>query len=164
MLTLREFLSHKRKYIAAIYDDSTQLKLRQWCLDNGFDLSKSYGGKDIDPFDFKFHTTIFYSETIHNIGNGVQTLEKPFKVRPFAFELLGPEKDVPVIKVDGHGLYKQREYYEETFEMRDKWPSYLPHVSLSYARDPNTDFSKLKLPKFQMIVDKIEIQDIDEEI
>lgn len=164
MLTLREFLSHKRKYIAAIYDTQTQDNLREWCQKNGFDLSMSYNDKPQDPREFKFHTTIFYTETIHSLGNGEFELEKPFKVRPFAFELLGENKDVPVMKVDGHGLYKQREYYEETFEMRDKWKSYLPHVSLTYVRNAETDFSKIKLPKFPLIVNKIEIDDIDSEI
>ncbi len=164
MLTLAEFLSHKRKYIAAIYDQATQDKLRQWCQDNGFDLPKSYGDKDIDPVEFKFHTTIFYTESIHSLANGTIELEKPFKVRPFAFELLGENKDVPVLKVDGHGLYKQREYYESTFEMRDRFPHYLPHISVSYVRDPNYDFSKIKLPKFPLMVDRLDIEDVDGEI
>lgn len=164
MLTLAEFLSHKRKYIAAIYNEETQANMRKWCADNGFDLTKSFGDKDIKPEEFKFHTTIFYSESIHNIANEQRKLDKPFAVKPFAFDLLGPEKDVPVLKVDGHKLYKEREYYESEFDMRDKWASYLPHVSLTYVRNSATDFSKIKLPKFKLWVDQIDIEDIDADV
>lgn len=160
MLTLYEFLNHKRKYIAAIYNKETQDNLREWCTTNSFCLSKSYGDKDIDPYDFKFHTTIIYSESIHILDNGSIELETPFKVRPFAFELLGPDKDIPVMKVDGHALYKHREHYEDTYKMRDKWDTYLPHISLSYVRDPNYDFTSMKLPKFDLVVDRIDIEDI----
>jgi hypothetical protein len=161
---LHEFLNQKRKYIAAIYDDETQVNLRKWCTDNGFDLSKKFKGDDQKPEDFIFHTTIMYSETIHDLPNGKLPLTKPFLVKPFAFELLGEDKDIPVMKVDGHGLYKARESYVEDYEMRDRWSSYLPHVSLSYVRDASTDFSKIKLPKFKLWVNRIDIEDIDADV
>lgn len=161
MITLYEFLSKKRKYIAAIYDDETQANLRKWCEENGFDLTKKYKGEDIKPEDFVFHTTIMYSETIHDLKNESIKLDKPFQTKPFAFELLGEDKDIPVLKVDGHGLYKQREHYVEEHEMRDKWDTYKPHVSLTYVRNADTDFTKIKLPKFKLWVDRIDVEDID---
>jgi hypothetical protein len=164
MITFREFLESRRKYIAAIYSQETQDNLRTWAQENGFNLNVSYSGKEQSPEDFKFHTTIFYSEGIHNIPNGIATLDKPFKVKPYEFALLGENLDVPVLKVNGHGLFKHREYYEEEFGMRDRWKSYLPHVSLSYDRTADYSNIKLKMPKFDLIVSSITIEDIDESV
>lgn len=164
MITFREFLESRRKYIAGIYSLETQSNLMEWAQDNGFNLNISYSGKEQAPEDFKFHTTIFYSETIHNIPNGIATLDKPFLVKPYEFALLGENLDVPVLKVNGHGLYKQREFYEEEYNMKDRWKSYLPHISLSYDRSADYSNVKLKMPKFNLIIDRITIEDIDESI
>jgi tRNA A22 N-methylase len=62
MKTFIEFIEQKnlkRKYISVIYDQSSQKKLRDWCIKNGFDLTKSYDEKDQNEKDFEFHTTIF---------------------------------------------------------------------------------------------------------
>lgn len=43
MKSFKVFIEKKtlsRKYIAVVYDDETQLKIRDWCIDNGFDLTK----------------------------------------------------------------------------------------------------------------------------
>lgn len=162
MISLADFLSKKRKYIAAIYNDETQENLRKWCKENGFDLTKKYKGEDQPEEDFRFHTTIIYSESIHKMDNGTVELDT-FQVRPFEFALLGEDKDIPVIKVDGHSLYKIRSYYIDQYEMWDKWPTYLPHISVSYVRNPDYDL-KLKLPKFKLWADKITIEDVESDI
>lgn len=60
MKTLREFMK-KRKYVAVIYNDESQKLLRDWCNDNGFDLSYTYSGNRQEDEEFDFHTTVFYT-------------------------------------------------------------------------------------------------------
>lgn len=146
-----------RKYVAVQYDEETQKKLRAWAKENGFDLTKSFSGSDQKEEDFDFHTTIFFTTSVHDMKN--ETLDQPTKTsRAVGMKYLGPDKDVPVISVDGDDIRGLRKHYE-SMGMEDEWPSYQPHISVSYARDNLPDIDKVKLPDFDLKYDKIEIKD-----
>lgn len=154
----------KPKYIAVYYTKETSEKLRQWCYDNGFDLSVKFNGEEQNPEDYKFHTTIFYSTSLHsNIKNEDHKIDTK-SAEPVAFECLGEDKDIPVLKVTGEGILSLREYYTSTYNMTDAWPDYKPHISLSYLRRDYSDILKnLQLPDFDLDFDTITVQDIIEE-
>lgn len=165
MKSLKEYLietvEYKRKYVAIVYDQETQDKLRTYCDKNAFDISQDYDGNYQDPEDFKFHTTIFYTTSKHNIENKEVTLEFPKSVEPISFEMLGHNKDVPVIKVMSDDISELRKYYETEYEMKDEWSDWKPHISLSYS---SKDFPEnIELPDFSLIYDKIVIEDGAEE-
>ena len=153
--------TRSRKYVAVIYDDETQAKLREWCIENGFDLTKTYNEADQDPSEFEFHSTVFYSENEINMENEVLPLTRG-EAFPVKFKLLGPNNDIPVLLVSSPDLNDIRDEYEQR-GLQDKWPDFLPHISLSYVRK-DYDLKGLKLPDFRMKFGELKIEDIDEDV
>lgn len=150
----------RRKYVAVKYDKESQDKLREWAIKNGFNLSVKYDGEAQDPEDFDFHTTVFYSTNEVNLRNRV-IKTKPTEVTITGIKFLGEDKDVPVFAIEAKdGIKELREYFEN-LGLEDKWPSYQPHISLSYAKE-KVDTSKIKLPNFKPKYDKLIIEDIKE--
>jgi hypothetical protein len=159
MKTLKEFIA-KRKYVAVVYDDDSQKKLREWATDNGFDLTVKYNGDEQDPKDFNFHTTIFHSVNEVNLRNS-QNKEKPTEVIISGIKFLGENKDIPVLSLSLSGGLKDIREHFERLGLEDEWPTYKPHISLSYAKK-QIDVSNIKLPDFRPKFDKIKIEDIEE--
>lgn len=162
-MKIHEEIRTRRKYVAVQYDHNTQEKLRQWAIDNNFDLTKGYGEQEQDPKDFDFHTTIFYtSNEMEDLPEepGYKLIES-YSVTPMKFDLLGVEKDIPVIKLVPDGMIMDLRKTYEKVGMKDQWPEYLPHISLSYVRKPY-DFSNISLPSFPMTFNKVKIEDIIE--
>lgn len=167
MKTLKDYLREDKslpftkKYISVIYNDETQENLRNYCKKYGFDLSKNYHGEDQAVRSFKFHTTIFYSTTSHKLKNK-KSYYTPSEVYPESFDLFGDDKDVPVLLLKSEALDNIRMYYKETHQMNDEWPDYKPHISLSYSRFNIPDIHSIPLPDFDLIFDKIKIEDLEE--
>ena len=159
MKTLKEFMS-KRKYIAVIYDDESQKKLKEWAETNGFDLSVDYDGSEQDPSEFDFHTTIFFTTNDVNLPNK-EISEVPTEVTISGIKFLGENEDIPVISLSYSGGLKDVRDHYEMLGLEDQWPSYQPHISLSYAKN-QMDVSKIKLPDFRPKFNKIVIRDIVE--
>lgn len=166
MKTLKDYLCENtlketRKYISVIYDDTTQEKLRSYCVKNGFDLSKKYNGEDQKITDFVFHTTVFYSTTTHKIKNEIKDFH-PSEAYAVSFDMFGQNYDVPVLKLDSEAIYNLREYYKNKYNMEDEWADFKPHISLSYNRVDLPDIDNIPLPDFVLIFDKIKIEDLDD--
>jgi 2'-5' RNA ligase len=159
MKTLKEFMA-TRKYVAVQYDKESQDKLREWCLENGFDLSVKYGGEEQDPTEFDFHTTVFYSTNEVMLRNKISKLS-PTEVTITKIKFLGENKDVPVFEIELTDGIKDLRGHFENLGLEDKWPSYEPHISLSYAKEQR-DVSKIKLPDFKPKYDRLIIEDIKE--
>jgi 2'-5' RNA ligase len=164
MKTFRMFIEEKtlsRKYITVVYDKETQARLREWCTDaNNFDLTKDYNGIDQEPSEFEFHTTILYSHNKVKLEN--TTIPVSGEVYPVKFKLLGENEDIPALLVSSPDLDKLRNEYEQK-GLRDGWPEFLPHISLSYVRH-KYDLSRLKLPEFRMKFGELKIEDINEAV
>ena len=157
----REKVNMNRKYVCIVYDDESQQNLRNWCQENGFDITKSYSGNDKSPEDFEFHTTIFYSINKSNIENEVLPLTQG-EALPSRFKLLGDNNDIPVLVVSSPNISEIRDDFVER-GLLDQWPDYVPHISLSYVRK-DYDFSGIKLPDFRMKFGYLKIEDISEKI
>ena len=153
----------KQKYIALYCDEETSQKLREWCDSNGFDLTKSYDGKELEPGEFKFHSTIWHTTSKHHLENG-KTKITPVRAEIKSFECLGENNDIPVLKLKSDELVELREKYQSEYNMEDQWPDYKPHVSLSYDRRDYTDeLNRLTLPDFDVYYDTLVIDDIQED-
>jgi hypothetical protein len=156
-----EELAMNRKYVAVIYDDESQQQLRAWCEENGFDLTKSYSGEDQNAEDFEFHTTVSYS--VNEVAMKNETLPLTHgEAFPVKFKLLGDENDIPVLVVSSPDLNDIRDEYERR-GLKDKWPDYIPHISLSYVRK-DYDLTGVKLPNFTMKFGYLKIEDINEDV
>ena len=159
MKTLKEFIA-KRKYVSVQYDKESQDKLRDWATKNGFDLSVKYNGDEQDPKEFDFHTTIFYSTNEINLKNKEQKV-RPTEVTITGIKFLGEDKNIPVLSVAVSDGIKDLRQQFEGLGLEDKWPSYQPHISLSYAKI-QIDTSEMKLPDFKPKYDKLTIEDIED--
>lgn len=146
-----------RKYISLKYNNETQNKLRRWAVWNGFDLTKTFKGGEQPEESFDFHTTIFYTTTRHVLPTGVIEV-KPKSVRATGFKMLGKEEDVPVLSLGLDTIGPIRKHYEE-MGLKDEWPYYQPHVSLSYAKQ-NPSPVPMELPQFDLVFDAIVVKDI----
>jgi len=154
--TFKEYLSKfNRKFVGITFTSESQKLLTEYAKSNGFDLSENYNNEPIKTFEF--HTTIFYTTSEHNITNGVFTLE-PFEVSFDSFGLLGKENNIPVIKLNVTNLVKIRNRFEN-LGMKDEWPAFVPHITLSYNWDGTPKIKDLELPKFKIIAEKITIED-----
>jgi hypothetical protein len=163
MKTFKDYLAEAelpstRKYVAVYYDSQTQTMLEEYCRQNGFDLTKSYSGEDGTPEEFRFHTTVFYTTTEHKIPDS----EKPIEgsVIPVGFELFGEDKNIPVLIVESDRLNEIRAEFEQRYRMKDEWPEYRPHISLSYAKDNIPDIHSVRLPDFELTFDTIKIESL----
>lgn len=150
-----------KKYVAVIYDNATQQKLREWATNNGFDLGYGYGGEPKDPSEFEFHTTVFFT------SNDIDHYEPPYKlieahrVVPIGFAMLGLDKDIPVLKVEPSGALAMLRQRYESLGYQDQWEQYIPHISLSYAKQP-VDTSNMAVPDFPMTFDRVKVEDLME--
>lgn len=151
----------KKKYVAVQYDNETQRKLRAWAKENGFDLTVNYDGGPQEEEDFDFHTTIFYSETKHDMDNTGIALVPAGDAKVVDIMMLGVYNDIPVLKIESSAIQSIRKYFEDEFGMKDKWPEYKPHVSISYSKNL-PDMTKVKLPTFPLKFNRIEINDAKE--
>ena len=158
------YMSNERRYIAVVYDDETQDRLRSWAEDNGFDLSFKFDGSKQSPDQFDFHTTVFYSETTHpELDYGFYDLDEYIgehsgEARVVGFELLGQDNDIPVFKIESEQISKLRRYFEVNHHMEDKWPSFKPHVSVSYRRSP--EYKVDNLPDFPLTFQGFKIDEV----
>lgn len=159
MKTFKEYTA-SRKYVAVQYDAESQEKLREWAKSNGFDLTVKYGGKKQDEKEFDFHSTVFYSTNESNLRNQVLKI-KPTEVTIKGIKFLGDDKDVPVLSIELENGIKDMRTYFERIGLEDKWPSYEPHISLSYAKQ-KIDVKDIKLPTFKPRYDTLIIEDIEE--
>ena len=155
MKTFRTFIP-TFKYVSVQYDAETQVKLREWCAESGFDLTTNYDDSRQPAEDFTFHSTIFYSSNKVVLPNRSLYLSKKM-VLPVAFECLGNEQNIPVLKVMSDDLLELRAEYEE-FGLEDTWPSYKPHISLSYKKE-TTDFAGIHMPTFDLTFDQLIVAD-----
>ena len=163
MKSFKVFIEERRfttKYVAVQYDEATQKKLREWAIKNGFDLTKTHDGDDQSAKDFDFHTTKFFSTSEHDIKNEVIDLgeSETGTAKIVGIELFGVDSNIPVLKIESLDIYGIRKYYENRYNMKDAWPEYKPHVSLSYSTNL-PDMSKVKPPKFLLTFDSIKIAD-----
>lgn len=159
MKTLKEFMA-KRKYVAVIYDDESQKKLREWATNNGFDLTVKYNNEKQKPEEFDFHTTIFFTTNEVNLRNQ-EMKETPTEVLISGIKFLGEDKDIPVLSLSYSGGLKDIREHFERLGLEDQWPSYQPHISLSYSKE-KVDTKNIKLPDFRPKFNKIVIRDIEE--
>ena len=159
MLNFTSYLNENAttKYVSVIYNQDTQTKLRNWAKENGFDLSVDFDGKPQKPENFEFHTTIFYTTSKHDLKNQIVTIPPNIAV-PSSIIMIGVDSDIPVLKVKSNAILNIRNQYKKTYGMKDAWPEYLPHISVSYSKTI-PDLTKAKLPTFDLVFDKLRVED-----
>ena len=156
------------KYIEVVYDEPTQARLAAYCREQGFDCTQTWSGRQVEPEEFGFHTTVWWTTTKHAILNRSKAIQ-PFRVEPVGFELFGADQNILVMLVKG-GDYVERpmmdpEYdallnlrngFGNIYKMQDEWPDYKPHITLSYAH--KGEIPDVPLPDFDMVANVMNIK------
>jgi len=154
------FQPKSRKFVALELEEGSRAKLQSWANFMGFDTVTSYSGDPITEMDY--HITVFYSENTSSIPTGIFHIPM-FEVRPLAFDLLGEEKNIPVLIIEDSLTLKS--YYDQykAKGLQTKWSDWKVHISISYKYDGNPNIEELPLPPFPIKIDKIKVDDIPEE-
>lgn len=158
MIAFKDYVkTFKKKYVALHFTKDSEENLRSFAQDNGFDITQKFSGEKITPGKFKFHTTVFYTTSVHDTQNGKYDLPG-IKLALFNFKLLGPNQNIPVLLVNPKPLLDIRKKFEE-MGYEDEWPAYQPHVTLSYNYDGTPDLKTLRIPDFAVETSHIIIED-----
>lgn len=129
-MRFRDFVLGRKKYVYLLYDGETQVNLRRWCEKNGLDLTVSWSGEPQEAHDFDFHTTVmFTTNRVYWPRTGVTALSGEDVVAFRGFDLLGENRDIPVMLVDAPIIQQCRRAVESEGCV-DAWSVYVPHISL----------------------------------
>lgn len=157
MISFKKFLDTlEKKFVSLSLTKETEDKLREYAIKNGFNLGVNYDGSKIDPKDFHFHLTIFYTKNEFGTENREIPL-KEFNIIPRKLDLFGKSKDIPVLRISLTKLLKDIRTEFEIQGYEDNWPNYKPHISLSYDKK-QYNLENIDLPDFPIVVNKLSIQ------
>jgi hypothetical protein len=124
--------SPTKKYIEVQYNPVTQGYLREYCLDNDFDLSTRFDGTDQTAQAFDFHTTVWYTSNSVVMPTYSQDIAIN-DIVPNGFALFGPDENILVLEIDSAEIRAMRDMLGDKYGLEDEWPDYRPHITLSYA-------------------------------
>lgn len=144
----------ERKYIEIQYNTATQQFLRGYCEDNGFDLGFDFNGKPADPNNFNFHSTVWFTTSKHQLEN--KTFKYNDVVSPVGFNLFGEDKNVLVLEIKSVKLNTVRYHYAKTYNMKDEWPDFKPHITLTYKYEG--ELPDIALPDQNLVADILKIK------
>lgn len=157
MISYKQFVSdYQKKFVCLYFDEKTNQALRKYAQSNGFNIGIDYSGNKIDPSQFDFHITVYF--TWNKVKTQVQKITfEPFEVTAKSLQLLGKDKDVPVLRIQSDDNLKRIRQYFTDNGFKDTWPSWKPHVSLSYEKK-NYNLDKIDPPDFDLMVVSCEVQ------
>lgn len=157
MISFKNYISQDtKKFVCLKFSSETNESLRQYAKSNGFNLSVNYNGKKQDEEDFDFHITVYYTWNRVKTPIFSERIE-PFTVSATKLDLLGKNKDIPVLKLKAEGDLKSIRDWFTNMGFKDSWPSWKPHVSLSYEKK-KYDLSNIKLPDFPLTVTNLTVE------
>lgn len=147
----------EKKYVALNLSEKSQISLRNWCLKNGFDLTKKFSGSTIKPEEFDFHITIFFTSNEMSVKNENFKIP-PIDIVPEGMKVFGQNKDTPVLIVKKTpGLMKIWQKYKD-MGMKSEYSSWVPHISVSYNWHGEPDISKINFDGLKLTGDEVTIQ------
>lgn len=149
-----------RKVVTFRAAEVSRARLLVWATTRGFDLSRTYGGREIDPQAFDFHTTVIASETPVDMPIGEAAVPL-FSARAVAFDRLGPEAMTPVLRIVSQGtLDAARAFYERVWGIVPTFSTFKPHVTVSYSWSGEPSLDELEPPDFPILFDRLRVDDL----
>jgi hypothetical protein len=151
------------KIAMLVASDRTQYAMRIWARAQGFDLTRTHGGRQITEDMFDFHVTLLATAnpisapaTDHRIA--------ALEVEAVGFETLGKDADTPVLSLEaGEALQLAREFFVEVYGAEPTFEDFKPHISLSYNWRGVPALSDLELPDFPLIFDRLIVTEFEAE-
>lgn len=150
----QDLLPLEKKYIEVQYEPVTQGYLRDYCLNNGFDLSLRFDGSQQDPEDFDFHTTVWFTTSEHRLENSQTEID--ISVKPKGFALFGELKNVLVLEVQSDELQHIRDDFGDRYNMTDQFLDYRPHITMCY--NYSGPLPEVNLPDFDLQANLLKVK------
>ena len=132
------------KIVMLFADAASQRTWREWCLQHGFDITHKFTGRRISPTEFDFHTTLLASKNAITLPATSHAI-RPLTLLPCGFEVLG-EKTPTAVFPAVPDLTAKRDHLISTYGIEPTFPTFRPHVSLSYNWDGKPLLNVLPLP------------------
>ncbi len=146
-------------YFALYFNDETQNLLREFCQQCNINCAIDFEGKS---GGFTFHCTVIYSdnEILYDTDKfGIYNMEPPMQLKPIGFDVFGPDKNCLVLKLDNCRRLSNIRNRCESLGLTSKFPDFRPHATLSYTYVDDGSFALHVLPKFPLVIDKIEVSE-----
>lgn len=150
LMSSRNFLIPQGRCAMVQLSTESANNMEKFLTEQGIRRTVTYSGAPLLG-DFDFHITIFYTKTNLNLPTGLSQID-PFEVFPAEYKMLG--ENTPTLLVSGEKLINIRNTFKKLYDFEEEYPDYLPHISLSYDRDP-VDLESLPIPTFPIIIDKL---------
>lgn len=159
IMSFKSFLQdYGKKYIALQVSAGSSAKLTAWAKRLGFDLSIGFNEQPITKFNF--HTTVFFSDNETYLRNGLFPIQA-IELVPTGWKILGENTPVLLLQKTDQLTNLRRIY--ENMGLYDKWPEWIPHISVSYNWNGKPATTKLGLPDFKITADSIKVENQKEE-
>lgn len=155
MMKFSKFVERSnKKFVGLFLCKESQRLMSEWCKLNNFDITKNYSGEPTN--NFEFHLTVFYTNNEVMAKNEIMNIKK-IPIFFDEYDMLGKEKNIPVIKIQPTNVLLKIRKLFENHGFKDEWPSWKPHISLSY--NFNGSIKGIPLPNFKIYADTIKIED-----
>jgi len=153
---LQEILEKIKNYENGVYIEmevnaDSKLLIKKYCEENNI------------PTNSDYHCTLIYSKKpfkgIIEIPN-LSVVTKPIKLVRFDNEDEGIY--ALALKLDSEELKELHKFLMKKYNFKYDYDEYIPHITLSYkAKD--IDIKNLPLPNFEIVLDKINVEPLDED-
>lgn len=133
------------------FDSTTIELLNRYCLEHGITNTLDYDGKPNNG-NFHYHITLYYTDTPNELVS-MDSIIPSFNVQLYGLDFFGENKDIPVLLLNPNGkLQELFDLFGNSFGLKSNWPSFKPHISLSYDKKIVTIMS---LPRFPLVVNRL---------
>lgn len=121
------------KIVMLMADADSSDALRRYCLTHGFDITKSFSGRDIPPSQFDFHMTLFASKNVVPIPPSTVPI-RPITAHGVVCGRIGPSQTPCIMFPPIPEILDKRQALIDLYGVEPTYPNFIAHVSLSYAR------------------------------
>lgn len=156
--------SHKFGCLMAVIPSSIAQKIQTWAK---LTIPKEH--LEEDGIEDKSHVTIKYgfkncSDSILRDLKDIVTRAGPIPVKLKGLSLFEGNEDGDVLKVDIESplLHKLNKFITENFDCEEKYPKYIPHLTIAYLKPEFSKLYKDLKPNFietSFIIDEVEFSD-----
>lgn len=132
------------KYVAFDLTHETKQKLYNFCVESNIPNKLQLD---------EFHITLVHSNVDFEWDplEEIDDEDSAIDAETYSWELFGEDNNILVLRVQ-HDFLDDRYMDAMTAGAKSDFPSYKPHISMSYDVDPDFDIKNLATPKFQIIL------------
>ena len=147
-----------KKFVSIEFDSKSLKDLMGYVVQNGLDAYTKFDKTKLDSPMTDYHLTVMFSNNAPVIPMENRDHQLPdIEIVPYAFDLFGENKDILVMKIkETDELRELRNLMIEHYGLKDSFPEWSPHVTLTYNYEGNIP---KELPKFRIFGSVLKVKD-----